>query len=104
MMIYVYTKQLVGPNKALRNMDMVIRPYPMRSSAEPSVIFFDTYSKYASVMLKGKVCEATTIIYILYDKHYSPEFTVWATSAEMKWDKKNFLLHWYPAKIKRSIR
>ena len=76
----------------------------MRSSAEPLVIFFDTYSKYASVMLKGKVCEATTIIYILCDKHYSPEFTVWATSAEMKWDKKNFLLHWYPAKIKRSIR
>jgi hypothetical protein len=30
--------------------------------------------------------------------HYSPEFTVWATSSEMKWDKENFLLYWYPAK------
>jgi hypothetical protein len=89
---------LLGPNRKPRNIDVVARPYPMRSSAEPSVIFFDINSKHASIMLKGKVCEAPTIIYIPYDMHYSPEFTVWATSAEMKWDKGNQLLHWYPAK------
>jgi hypothetical protein len=30
----------------------------MRSSAEPSVLFFDMNSKDASIMVKGKVCEA----------------------------------------------
>jgi hypothetical protein len=81
-------------------MDVVARPYPMRSSAEPSVIFFDIDSKNASIILKGKVCEAPTIIYIPYDMHYSPEFTVWATSSEMKWDKNNFSLQWYPSRNK----
>lgn len=89
---------LLGPNRKPRNLDVVARPYPMRSSAEPYLVFFDSYSKHTSIMLKGKVCEAPTIIYIPYDMHYSPEFTVLATSSEMKWDKNNFLLHWYPAK------
>ena len=66
---------LLGPNRKPRNLDVVARPYPMRSSAEPSVIFFDIDSKHASIMLKGEVCEAPTIIYIPYDMHYSPEFT-----------------------------
>jgi hypothetical protein len=73
---------LLGPNRKPRNLDVVARPY----------------SKHTSIMLKGKVCEAPTIIYIPYDMHYSPEFTIWATSSEMKWDKNNFLLHWHPAK------
>ncbi len=89
---------LLGPNRKPRNIDVVARPYPMRSSSEPTLLFFDIDSKYASIILKGKVCEAPTIIYIPYDMHYSPEFTVWATSTEMKWDKENFLLYWYPAK------
>ena len=90
---------LLGPDNTLRNIDVVARPYPMRSSAEPILLFFDINSKHASIMLKGKVYEAPTIIYIPYDTHYSPEFTVWATSSnEMKWDKDNFLLYWYPAK------
>jgi endoglycosylceramidase len=90
---------LVGPNNTRRNIDVVARPYPMRSSAEPFLLFFDINSKHASIMLKGKVYEAPTIIYIPYNIHYSPEFTVWATSSnEMRWDKDNFLLYWYPAK------
>lgn len=89
---------LLGPNRKPRNIDVVARPYPMRSSSEPTLLFFDIDSKYASIILKGKGCEAPTIIYIPYDMHYSPEFTVWATSSEMKWDKENFLLYWYPAK------
>jgi hypothetical protein len=89
---------LLGPNRKPRNIDVVARPYPMRSSSEPTLLFFDIDSKHASIILKGKVCEAPTIIYIPYDIHYFPEFTVWATSSEMKWDKENFLLYWYPAK------
>src|SRR6187402_2244775 len=71
----------------------------MRSSAEPILIFFDIDSKYASIVLKGKVFTGEpTIIYIPFDIHYSPEFTVWSTSNELKWDKMNNLLYWYPSK------
>jgi hypothetical protein len=90
---------LLGPDRKPRNVDAVARPYPMRSSAEPTLIFFDIDSKYASIILKGKVLsEEPTVIYIPFDIHYSPEFTVWATSNEMKWDKEDQLLYWYPSK------
>lgn len=90
---------LLGPDRKPRNVDAVARPYPMRSSAEPTLIFFDIDSKYAAIILKGKVVtEEPTVIYIPFDIHYSPEFTVWATSNELKWDKANNLLYWYPAK------
>ena len=80
-------------------MDIVARPYPMRSSAEPSLLFFDVDSKYASIILKGQVIsDEPTVIYIPYSIHYTPEFTVWATSNELKWDKENKLLYWYPSK------
>ena len=90
---------LLGPDRKPRNVDAVARPYPMRSSAEPILIFFDIDSKYASIVLKGKVFTGEpTIIYIPFDIHYSPEFTVWSTSNELKWDKMNNLLYWYPSK------
>ena len=67
--------------------------------AEPTLIFFDIDSKYAAIILKGKVVtEEPTVVYIPFDIHYSPEFTVWATSNELKWDKVNNLLYWYPSK------
>ena len=90
---------LLGPGRKPRNVDAVARPYPMRSSAEPTLIFFDIDSKYAAIILKGKVVtEEPTVVYIPYDIHYSPEFTVWSTSNELKWDKMNNLLYWYPSK------
>ena len=90
---------LLGPDRKPRNVDAVARPYPMRSSAEPILIFFDIDSKYASIVLKGKVFTVEpTVIYIPFDIHYSPEFTVWSTSNELKWDKMNNLLYWYPSK------
>lgn len=90
---------LLGPDRKPRNVDAVARPYPMRSSAEPILIFFDIDSKYASIVLKGKVfTREPTVIYIPFDIHYSPEFTVWSTSNELKWDKMNNLLYWYPSK------
>jgi hypothetical protein len=71
----------------------------MRSSAEPTLIFFDIDSKYASIVLEGKVVtEEPTVVYIPFDIHYSPEFTVWSTSNELKWDRMNNLLYWYPSK------
>ena len=90
---------LLGPDRKPRNVDAVARPYPMRSSAEPALIFFDIDSKYASIILKGKVVtDEPTVVYIPFDIHYSPEFTVWSTSNELKWDKVNNILYWYPSK------
>jgi len=92
---------LLGPNRKPRNIDVVARPYPMRSSAKPFGIFFDIESKYASIILNGKVISSEpTVVYIPFEIHYSPEFTVWSTSSneEMKWDKDNQLLYWYPSR------
>jgi hypothetical protein len=89
---------LLGPNRTPRNIDVIARPYPMRSSAEPTLLFFDSESKYAAIILNGAVLRGTpTVIYVPYHYHYSPEFRVWATSKEVEWDKENQLLYWYPA-------
>ena len=89
---------LLGPERIPRNIDVVARPYPMLSSAEPSLLSFDIDSKYAIIILDGIVVESPTIIYIPFHLHYSPIFYVWATSNEIKWDKENQLLVWYPAR------
>lgn len=89
---------LLGPGKRPRNIDVIARPYPLRSSARPILLFFDIKSTYATLLLEGSVVDAPTILYIPFNFHYSPEFRVWATSKEMQWDRQNQLLHWYPAK------
>ena len=91
---------LLGPERRPRNMDVVVRPYPMRSSAKPYDLFFDVESKYASIVLEGKVIsEKPTAVFLPFETHYSPEFTVWATtSKEITWDKENQLLYWQPSK------
>jgi hypothetical protein len=89
---------LLGPGRRPRNADVIARPYPLRSSARPILLFFDIESTYATLLLEGNVVDAPTIMYIPYDYHYSPEFRVWATSKEIEWDRQNQLLSWYPAK------
>jgi hypothetical protein len=89
---------LLGSNRLPRNIDVVARPYPMLSSAEPSLLSFDIDSKNAIIILDGIVVEAPTIIYVPFHLHYSPIFYVWATSNEIKWDKENQLLIWYPSR------
>jgi hypothetical protein len=89
---------LLGPGRSPRNINVMARPYPLCSSAKPILLFFDTKSSYATLILEGSVLDAPTIMYIPYDFHYSPEFRVWATSKEIEWDRQNQLLYWYPAK------
>jgi len=90
---------LLGPDRRPRNIDTMARPYPLRSSAKPILLFFDLESSYATLILEGSVVDSPTVIYIPYDLHYSPEFRVWATSKEIEWDRQNQLLYWYPAKV-----
>jgi Cellulase (glycosyl hydrolase family 5) len=89
---------LLGPNRIPRHIDVVARPYPMLSSAEPSFLSFDIDSKHGVIILDGIVVDAPTIIYVPFHLHYSPTFYVWATSNEIKWDKENQLLIWYPSR------
>jgi hypothetical protein len=91
---------VLGPNRVPRNTDVIARPYPIRSSAEPKFLFFDIKTKYAAVILEGtvEVPNHPTMIYVPFNVHYSPEFFVWATSDEIKWDRQNQILYWYPNK------
>ena len=89
---------LLGPNRIPRHIDVVARPYPMLSSAEPSFLSFDIDSKYAIIILDGIVVDAPTIIYVPFHLHYSPTFYVWATSNEIKWEKEKQVLIWHPSK------
>ncbi len=89
---------LLGSNRTPRNLDIVARPYPMRSSAEPVLLYFDIDSKYAAITLSGKIVDDPTVIYIPFTIHYAPEFTVWATGKKIEWSKENQLLYWYPTK------
>ena len=88
---------LLGPGRVPRNIEVIARPYPLRSSAEPTLLFFDSESKYASIILSGPVIkDVPTVIHVPYHYHYSPSFRVWATSNKLEWDKTNQLLSWYP--------
>ena len=89
---------ILGPERKPRNIDVIARPYPMRSSAKPNLIFFDIDTKYACIILEGEVIsKEPTIIYVPFEFHYAPEFTIWSTSNNINWDKKNSLLLWFPS-------
>jgi hypothetical protein len=88
---------ILGPCRKFRNLDILARPYPMRSSGVPQSIFFDIETKQASIVIKGTIQDKSVpcLIYIPYEIHYSPEFFVFATSNRLEWDKQNQILYWY---------
>jgi hypothetical protein len=94
---------LLGPNRVPRNIEVMARPYPLRSTAEPTLLFFDIESKYSAVILSGNVIkDVPTIIYVPYHYHYSPNFKVWTTGGQVEWGKDNQLLYWYPSTDKQT--
>lgn len=86
---------ILGPRRQPRNDDIIARPYPVRSSAEPKLLTFDLNTKLC-VMMFGDLVESShdTIIYIPYDFHYKNGFEVRATSNNMRFDMENNLLFW----------
>jgi aryl-phospho-beta-D-glucosidase BglC (GH1 family) len=80
----------------LRNADILARPYPMRSSAEPTLLNFDVGTRQAVIMLRGKPVNAPTVIYVPNDIQYTNQFEVQATSRDIYWDHENQLLYWAP--------
>lgn len=81
---------------AIRNADIIARPYPMRSSAKPQLLYFDVRSKCAAIILAGKPVPAPTVIYVPRDIQYTNQFDVMATSRSLRWDDEKQLLYWNP--------
>ena len=88
---------LLGPNRSPRNLDIVARPYPMRSSGLPQRIFFDLKSKNAAFILGPAVTDSPTVIFVPRSLHYpGDDFEVYTTTSESSvvWDEDNQLLYW----------
>jgi hypothetical protein len=88
---------LLGPHRTERNIDIVARPYPMRSSAKPRRIFFDVLTKNACIALDGSTVSAPTIIFVPRATHYVGGFEVRATTPEsLAWNEDTQQLYWQP--------
>jgi len=88
----------------LHDPDILARPYPMRSSARPSLLFFDSLRKHGVIMMEGKPASggAPSIIYIPDEFQYGGGFDVHYTTGEIDWDGVNHLLYWIPAMDKMN--
>lgn len=92
---------LLGPRRAPRNLDIIARPYPLRSSAAPQTVFFDLGSKNAAFILKGATVDAPTVVFVPRTIHYpGDDLEVRATTppSSVSWDEQNQLLYWLPEK------
>jgi hypothetical protein len=102
---------LLDPNRRIRHRDLVARPYPMRSSSLPTLVWFDVESRHAVFILDGPPVDAPTVIFVPGAVHYTGAarpgdplrlpFEVRATSPDIGWDRSRQLLLWRPAKDRR---
>ena len=86
----------LGPDRIPRNWDRFARPYPLRSSATPQLLWFDAQSKNFALTLSGQPVGAPTMIFIPQYLQYSTGFELRATSATVQWDEKRQMLAWWP--------
>jgi aryl-phospho-beta-D-glucosidase BglC (GH1 family) len=94
---------VLGPNRSPRELDIVARTYPMRSSAKPTRISFDVASKNAAVVLAGPAVDAPTVIFVPRAMQYpGDDFEVRATTppSSVQWDEAQQLLYWWPDKTR----
>ena len=86
---------LLDWRRRIRDPDVVARPYPIRSSAQPSLLCFDSFSKHGVVVLKGTpVSNAPTVVYIPDAIQYPKGFEIHYTGGRVAWDGANHLLYW----------
>jgi Cellulase (glycosyl hydrolase family 5)/Glycoside hydrolase family 5 C-terminal domain len=86
---------LLNHKREFPERDIVARPYPIRSSAEPKLLFFDIETKHCAIVLHGQMEKAATVIFIP-DIQYPKGFEVHATSAALSWDHPRQILQWFP--------
>lgn len=86
----------LGPNRIPRNWDLFARPYPLRSSASPQLLWFDAQSKNFALILSGQPVGAPTILFVPQSLQFSTGFELHATSPAVQWDETRQMLAWWP--------
>jgi endoglycosylceramidase len=89
---------LLGPHRAPRHVDVVARPYPMRSSARPESLSFDLGTKRFRLVLAGRPVDAPTVVYVPKARHYTGGFAIAGTGSLAGFDRGAQLLQWQPDK------
>jgi Cellulase (glycosyl hydrolase family 5) len=100
---------ILGPKRKPRHRKIIARPYPMRSSAKPELLFFDLKSKLCTIMLNGESVDEPTLIFIPSKIQYNSKFQVFATirnnnrtkyiqKDSIDWNIEDQILSWYPDK------
>jgi aryl-phospho-beta-D-glucosidase BglC (GH1 family) len=85
---------LLGPGREPRNIDLVARPYPMRSAAKPTLAQFDAETKRFSLKLSGATVHAPTVIYIPRNLHFEAGFFLRANAGTFHFNAATNLLEW----------
>jgi hypothetical protein len=86
---------IMQTNGAISVEEIIARPYPLRSSAAPTLLFFDSQSKIAAIRMDGKPTDkAPSVIFV--PGCYGGDFEVRYTSGKLEWDVAKRYLYWTP--------
>jgi len=92
---------LLGPDWRFRHAEVLARPWPWRSSAEPEQVWFDLESAHAAVVLKGALVTLAepTVVFVPKDHQYFRGFearVALEAQSRVAWDAEQRLLYWWP--------
>jgi hypothetical protein len=73
---------------------IVARPYPMRSSALPVRVSFDSSTSFGVIMLEGRPVSAPTVVFVPAEVHYTAGFEIRVSGGDLQWDQASSLLYW----------
>jgi endoglycosylceramidase len=88
---------LLGPDQQIQPgmAPITARPYPMRSSALPKRLVFNSSTSQGAILLDATpVSSEPTLIYVPDKFHYPGGFEVHATGTDIHWDADNHWLRW----------
>jgi Cellulase (glycosyl hydrolase family 5)/Glycoside hydrolase family 5 C-terminal domain len=89
---------IISPDGAPLQEEIIVRPYPMRSSAKPTFLHFDVLTKHFVLIMEGNPVNAPTVIFTP-DVQYHGEFEIRCTGVAPNGlirDSKEQLFYWYP--------
>jgi len=89
---------LLRPDSTVEDAKIIARPYPIRSAARPSRIFFDARRKVGCILLEGPTVPAPTVVFVPKRIQYPTRFEVESTGdpSAVTWSADDQLLYWNP--------